>query len=238
MAAAQSASRKSAKSADIHVAALRRVCSTQGLNTRAACTSQRLIGTKRREHLVAEIRRCAIALVTAKIVGRDHPSCRATLTSNFFRMPCAADLPWRACALARSQIARRVRLIQQFVDAEVALQLEMSPVVKRIAQRVREPSRPRPRNFSYGSRVAGAKTFRDAVGAHGPPLVVIAFQPDLEEVVEAAVVRDVVRRKMAVIVENRLVLGESVIEVAGGASAEQKIFVDEGARGLRLCGRH
>ena len=47
--------------------------------------------------------------------------------------------------------------------------------------------------------VAGDVPLGHAVGAHRPPLVVIAFEPDLEEVLELAILRDVARRELAAV---------------------------------------
>src|SRR5262245_26260568 len=75
---------------------------------------------------------------------------------------------------------RRRLLVQQIVDAEVANELEMRPVIERIAQRRRYGARPGD-EFLVRARIAGAVAFGYAVGAHRAPLVVVAFEPDLEE---------------------------------------------------------
>jgi hypothetical protein len=64
---------------------------------------------------------------------------------------------------------------------------------------------------------------------------VIAFEPDFKKVFELAVCRDVARRNVAVVIENRLGFGVLVVKFAGRFGAQQKIFVDEGhIRGDRL----
>ena len=60
----------------------------------------------------------------------------------------------------------------------------------------------------------------------------VAFQPDLEQVFELPVFRDVLRRNVAVIIKDRFRLGELVIQPARRFVAEQKIVVDEGFHGL------
>jgi hypothetical protein len=55
----------------------------------------------------------------------------------------------------------------------------------------------------------------------------VAFEPDLKQVVELPVFRDVFRRNVAVVIENRFRLGVFMIEFAGGLRAQQKIFVDK-----------
>ena len=54
------------------------------------------------------------------------------------------------------------RFVQQIVDAEIALQFQMRPVIKRIAERVRHGFGPREK-FVMRRGVAGAEFFRDAV---------------------------------------------------------------------------
>ena len=120
----------------------------------------------------------------------------------------------------------RAALVEQLVDAEVALQFEVRPVVQRIAQRVRHRASPR-HEFLERRGIAGTVALGHAVGPHGAPLVMVAFEPDLEQVVEAPVLGDVLRRKMAMIVDDRLRLGVLVIQPLGSFRVQQKIFVDE-----------
>ena len=47
----------------------------------------------------------------------------------------------------------------------------------------------------------------------------VALQPDLEQILEPPVLGHILRRQMAVIVEDRLVLGELVIEPPRGLGA-------------------
>src|SRR4029079_10618601 len=81
--------------------------------------------------------------------------------------------------------------------------------------------------FCEGIGVAGAEFFSHAVGTHRAPFVVVAFKPDFKEVVEPAIFRDVLRRKMAMVVQDRLVFRVGVIQPSGGAGAQEEIFVDE-----------
>ncbi len=122
----------------------------------------------------------------------------------------------------------RARAVQEDVHPEVALQLEMRPMVERIAQGMRHRLRPS-LEFLPGRRIAGAETFVHPVRAHRPPFVVVAAEPDLGQIGELMVIRDQRRRQMAVIIVNRLPLGEFVVEFARLGRAEQEIGVDEGA---------
>ena len=107
----------------------------------------------------------------------------------------------------------------------------MGPVIERIAQGVRDRAGPG-QEFLVGIGVAGAVALVDAVGAHGAPLVVVALQPDLGEVAELPVLRDVRGGQVAVVVENRLVLGEGVIEMPGGLRLSAENLRDKGHDGL------
>ncbi len=69
--------------------------------------------------------------------------------------------------------------------------------------------------FVIRQGVAGAEFFSDTVAAHRAPFVMIPFQPDFEQVFKLAVVRDVRRGNMAVIIENRFVLGVFMLKLAG-----------------------
>ena len=84
-------------------------------------------------------------------------------------------------------------LVEEFVDAEVAFQLDVSPVVERVAQGLRHGFGPGEEFIARGC-AAGDVALRDAVAAHGAPFVVVAFEPDFEEIGELAVLGDVLRR--------------------------------------------
>jgi hypothetical protein len=61
---------------------------------------------------------------------------------------------------------------------------------------------------------------------------VIAFEPDFEQITEAAIFGDVFGREMAVVVKNRLGFCILVKETARGLGGQQKIVVDERHRSL------
>ena len=112
----------------------------------------------------------------------------------------------------------RTALVEQFVDSEVPFQFKVSPVIERIAQRVR--NRPSPgKEFLVRLCIARAVAFRHAVGAHGAPLVVVALEPNLRKIAEAMIVGDLLRGEMAVIVENRLIRCVSAIKMASSLSS-------------------
>ena len=61
----------------------------------------------------------------------------------------------------------------------------------------------------------------------------VAFQPDFKEIFKLAVARDVVRRQMAMVIEDRLFFGVMVIKPLRGFRAQQKMVVNEGHGFLR-----
>src|SRR5437660_3807421 len=76
-------------------------------------------------------------------------------------------------------------------------------------------------------RVARAISLVDSVRSHRPPLVVVALQADLEQVIEPAVFRQVLGWQMAMIVEDRLALCEVMIEPPRGFICQKEIFSDK-----------
>ncbi|MNC51677.1 hypothetical protein D3C75_1009780 [compost metagenome] len=63
--------------------------------------------------------------------------------------------------------------------------------------------------------IAGTQAFSHTVGAHRAPLIVIALQPDIVHVLKTTVFGNLLRWRMAVIVENRLTRCIVVIQAAG-----------------------
>lgn len=116
--------------------------------------------------------------------------------------------------------------IEQIVDAEVTFQLQMRPVIKGIAERMRHGFRPSHEFFKRRGG-AGAEAFGRAVGPHRAPFVVVALQPNLEKIMEPAILRHVAGGEMTVIITNRLGGGEAVIQSARRTRAQEKIIVDE-----------
>src|SRR5262249_45064763 len=117
-------------------------------------------------------------------------------------------------------------LVEQLVNAEVTLQLQVRPVIQRITKCVRDGPCPR-QEFFVWVRTSGAVPFRDTVGAHCAPLIVITFKPYFSEIAEAMIVGNLLRRKMAVIIKDGLIRCVFAKKVAGGFCSEKKIFRDE-----------
>ena len=112
------------------------------------------------------------------------------------------------------------------MDAEVALQLQVRPLIKRVAQRVGNSSRPG-QEFLVRRGISGDVLLRDAVRPHGAPFVVVTLKPDFEEIRKLAIFSDVAGKKMTVVVEDRLGSGELMIETARHVVREKEIFGEE-----------
>ena len=116
-------------SISILAAAARR--STQGLKTSGRCTVRALSGRNAGNTLVGSPE-AAMALWHARSsVGSSVV--QTALTWNLPRMPWARRPSVASSGVGLVPDARRARFVEQLVDAEVALQFEMRPVVERIA---------------------------------------------------------------------------------------------------------
>ena len=76
------------------------------------------------------------------------------------------------------------------------------------------------------------KAFGHSVGAHRPPFVMVPVmaisEPDLSQVFEAPVMRDVRRGYMTMVIEKRLCLSELEVELFARGGREQKILGEKG----------
>src|SRR5882762_9691778 len=102
----------------------------------------------------------------------------------------------------------------------------MGPVIERIAQRVWHGGRPG-LELGKGIGIPRAEFFGNPIGPHRPPLVMIAFEPYLKQVLELPIFRNVPWREMAMVIENRLLLRELMIQAPGDAALQKKLVVDK-----------
>src|SRR5262245_4396337 len=112
----------------------------------------------------------------------------------------------------------------------------MRPVIQRVAQRLRNRRSPGPALLDRRD-VPRAIALVNTVGAHRPPLVVIALRPDREQALELAILGDVRRRQMVVIVEDRLRFRVLLIKEARRLALKQEILVEKchvGTTSLKL----
>src|SRR5208337_4227783 len=118
--------------------------------------------------------------------------------------------------------------VEKFSNAKVALQLKMRPVIERIPKRLRHSARPR-QELLIRRCVSCTESLIYAMSSHCPPLIVVSFEPYFEEIFEPPILRDVLWRKMAVIVKDGLLLGISTKERLRGVVVQQKAIVNKRA---------
>ena len=118
------------------------------------------------------------------------------------------------------------RGVQQVLDPKMPPQFQVGPVEERVAERVGNGLGP---GLEFVTRRGGARdqVLGDAVGPHGPPLVVVAVEPDSVQVFEPPVLGDVARAEVAVVVDNRLRGRDPMVEVGGNRVGEQEGVVAE-----------
>ncbi len=130
-------------------------CSTQGRNLGIA-DGESFVGTERRQNRVGKFRlrdRLMMAEVVGGIVGGAYD-----LDAEFLQYRLRGQALESGVGALPDR--RRGFFIQQFGDAEVALQFKVRPVVERIAQRVGDGSRPGEK-FFVGSGISGDVLFRE-----------------------------------------------------------------------------
>ena len=116
--------------------------------------------------------------------------------------------------------------IENVVNIEIPGEFEMSPVVEGIAKGPGNRPRPRLKFVIRGCR-SRAVFLSHPIAAHGPPFVVVPLEPNLEEIGEAAIAGNIGGRQMAVIINDRQILREFVIQASGGLGLQQEVFVYE-----------
>lgn len=112
------------------------------------------------------------------------------------------------------------------MDAEDTGQLQVGPMIKGIAHRVRHGLSPLAELLEGGTG-AGDVLLRHTVAAHGPPLVMVASEPEFRDVAELVVLGNHLGYQMAVIIYNRQFLSTFVIKFLSCAIAEHEVFVDK-----------
>ena len=115
--------------------------------------------------------------------------------------------------------------VQTLVNAKSRLQLQVCPVVQRIAEAVRHRSRPRLELLPVTRLAASDETLGDAVGAHSTPFVMIAAEPQFCDAAEMMVVSHLSRIQMAVIVDDGLWCRMPVIEFLRRGGLQEEILV-------------
>ena len=193
----------------------------------------RLIGAERGQdagHHSARFDRAVIAQVVGGVVGRaDHLDVRAS------------DQPARGIAVGRQQFVRPVvdplRRFggQHLVDPEIAFQFELRPMEQGVSDRVGQHRRVGEKLVPVGG-VARDILLLDPERAHRAPLVVVAAEHQFGDPGETVILRDLFRRDVAMIVDDRKTLGKLVIEFLRGLVFQHEIFGKEVHFGFRPFG--
>ena len=114
--------------------------------------------------------------------------------------------------------------VQNALVAKVALKLQVAPLKDGVAHATAQSLGPL-LELLAGGGVAGNEALVNAVGAHQAPLVVVAAQPNLGDVLETLVIPDFLGRNVAVIVDDGHALGKVVEQLLAGLGAQQEILI-------------
>ena len=117
------------------------------------------------------------------------------------------------------------RGVQQLRHPEGGLQFEVRPVVERVAHRIGHRLGPLLELFPVAGILARAILLIDAVGTHRAPFVMIAFEPDLRQVVEAVVLGDIRGNQVAMVVDDRHLGRMVVVKTLRSLGLQQEVVV-------------
>ena len=126
-------------------------------------------------------------------------------------------------------------------DVKIALQLQVRPMVKRVADSPFYGFRPGTEApvilffaFGRGQLTAGTgdEFFRESGCAHRPPFIVVAVKPRPGDVGKADVVIDFPGAEVVVVIKDRHLFCVRVIKRAGCLIGQKEILVHEGFHGL------
>ena len=187
---------------------------------------QRPVGTPRRQHPDGKIAGSQLTVVFQRIdrvVGRTD---RPNVAPPHQRLRRKRVGRQRGVAGVVNFTRRSGR--QHPVDPEQPGQFEVRPVVQRIPHRIRNRFGPLPELLVIASG-AGYILFRNAVGPHRAPFIMVAAEPCLGNTAETVVAGDHFRIEMTVIVDDRHLRSIPVIEFDGRIGRQHEIFSYERA---------
>ena len=114
--------------------------------------------------------------------------------------------------------------VEDALVAKVALELQVAPLKDGVAHATTQGLGPLLELLASGG-VTGNEALVNAVGAHQAPLVVVAAQPDLGDVLKTLVIPDLLGRDVAVVVDDGHALGKVVEQLLAGLGAQQEILI-------------
>ena len=203
---------------------------SQAVHAGRSSTKNALSGLQVGKTCVSGSFRCA-SIAWGSRVSVGSSVLQTTATRNCFRRPIAVKRVLLQPLVGAVEGRPRGGGGEERLDAERPAQLHVRPVVERVAEGVRDRAGPGLELLPVGG-VARAEALGHPVRAHRPPLVVVALQPDLGDRAEAVVGRHQLGREVAVVVDDRQVPGDAVVEVPRGLRLQQEVVVDEGLHAL------
>ena len=120
----------------------------------------------------------------------------------------------------------RLAAKQPIADAQRSAEFHVGPVIQRVAERGGDGLGPFLELLAIRG-VARAITFLHAVGAHRAPLVMVAVEPGLGEVLELLIFGDLLRRQVTMVVDNRHVARVLVVQRDRSIVLQQKVLCNE-----------
>ena len=117
------------------------------------------------------------------------------------------------------------RRIQDFFNSKASFQFQMSPVIQRIAECIRDCFGPFFEFFPIGSVLTRTITFVYPVATHCTPFVMVTAQPDFCNRLELIVVGHHFRNQVTMIVDNRHLGCMIVIQFLRSFRFKQEVFI-------------
>lgn len=117
--------------------------------------------------------------------------------------------------------------VEALVDAESRFQLQMRPVVERVAERVGHRLCPLLKLLPVAGVFTGAVFLGYAVAAHCAPLIVIAAEPHFRNGAESFVLGNLLRNEVTVIIDDGHLCSMLVIEFLCSFCLQQKVLIHE-----------
>ena len=114
--------------------------------------------------------------------------------------------------------------VQRLVDPEIPLQLQMGPVVDRIPDGVGQRLGVG-HEFVVITGIPGDIQLVDPVAPHRAPLVVVAQQPELRQILRRTVLADLFCAQVAMVVDDRLILGVLVVQSLRCFALQHEILI-------------
>ena len=113
---------------------------------------------------------------------------------------------------------------QRLHNTKGSLQFQMAPMIHGVADQFRHDLRKGTELFAAIGR-AGHHVFAYAVGSHQAPLIMIAAQPNLRNIIKFAVFCNVLRADMTMIVNDRHFLSHFMIQLLRCLRSQQKVLI-------------